>query len=169
MSMTRRRPGMTLLELVVLVAIVIMLAVILLPAFYPPKDRARETECLSNVRQISRALVMYASDYDDERFPPHEDWLDRAYPYILNRDLFICPRARNLFPAYDYNPAIAGKHFEDIQNWARTVVIYDAKDGKPAHRHNDGLNCGFADGHAHWLRELPARLVERDDPNPGLR
>ncbi len=166
---TRRGRGFTLIELIVLLAIVCLLVVILWPAFYPPKHRARPEKCLSHVKQISMALIMYTSDYDDECLPPHKDWVDTVYPYILNRGIFVCPRARRLFPGYAYNAAVAGRHFENLEEAAATIVIYDAKNGKPAHRHNDGLNCGFGDGHAMWLRELPARLVERDDPNPGLR
>lgn len=59
----------TLIELLVVIAIIAILAAILFPVFAQAREKARQTSCLSNVKQISLAMNMYAQDAD-ETFPP---------------------------------------------------------------------------------------------------
>ena len=63
-----RRTGFTLIELLVVIAIIAILAAILFPVFARAREKARQTSCLSNVKEIALAVVMYVSDYD-ERYP----------------------------------------------------------------------------------------------------
>lgn len=63
------RRGFTLIELLVVIAIIAILAAILFPVFARAKTSARQTTSVSNVRQISMALHMYMTDYND-RYPP---------------------------------------------------------------------------------------------------
>ena len=65
--MTKR--AFTLIELLVVIAIIAVLAAILFPVFAQAREKARQTACLSNNKQIGLALNMYVEDYD-ERFPP---------------------------------------------------------------------------------------------------
>src|SRR5437868_6204128 len=65
---THRR-GFTLIELLVVIAIIAILAAILFPVFAQAREKARQTSCLSNLKQLSHAMLMYAGDYD-ELFPP---------------------------------------------------------------------------------------------------
>jgi prepilin-type N-terminal cleavage/methylation domain-containing protein len=65
--MTQRR-GFTLIELLVVIAIIAILAAILFPVFAQARDKARQTGCLSNLKQVGTALMMYQQDYD-ERMP----------------------------------------------------------------------------------------------------
>ncbi len=62
------RKGFTLIELLVVIAIIAILAAILFPVFARAREKARMTSCLSNVKQITLALIMYADDHD-ETFP----------------------------------------------------------------------------------------------------
>jgi prepilin-type N-terminal cleavage/methylation domain-containing protein/prepilin-type processing-associated H-X9-DG protein len=60
-----RRRGFTLIELLVVIAIIAILAAILFPVFAQARAKARQTACLSNLKQIGTALMMYAQDYDE--------------------------------------------------------------------------------------------------------
>src|SRR3989475_5553945 len=64
----RRTKGFTLIELLVVIAIIALLAAILFPVFAQAREKARAASCLSNLKQMGYAWMMYAHDYD-ERFP----------------------------------------------------------------------------------------------------
>jgi prepilin-type N-terminal cleavage/methylation domain-containing protein len=63
-----RRSGFTLIELLVVIAIIAILAAILFPVFARARESARKTQCLSNMKQLGNAIMMYTTDYD-EYFP----------------------------------------------------------------------------------------------------
>jgi prepilin-type N-terminal cleavage/methylation domain-containing protein/prepilin-type processing-associated H-X9-DG protein len=62
------RKGFTLIELLVVIAIIAILAAILFPVFAQAREKARQTSCLSNLKQTGTATLMYVQDYD-ETFP----------------------------------------------------------------------------------------------------
>jgi prepilin-type N-terminal cleavage/methylation domain-containing protein/prepilin-type processing-associated H-X9-DG protein len=108
--MFTRNKGFTLIELLVVIAIIAILAAILFPVFAKARETARRTACLSNVKQIGLALLMYADDYD-EYLPPWGNvpvnggklsefcfytdgvlcWADLILPYTSNVQIFTCP------------------------------------------------------------------------------
>ncbi|MBU0477421.1 prepilin-type N-terminal cleavage/methylation domain-containing protein [bacterium] len=57
--------GFTLLELLVVIAVIGLLASMLLPALSKAREMARRAKCISNLRQVHQMLIMYASDWDD--------------------------------------------------------------------------------------------------------
>ncbi len=61
----RSNRGFTLIELLVVIAIIAILAAILFPVFAQAREKARQTACLSNTKQIGNAMMMYAQDYDE--------------------------------------------------------------------------------------------------------
>src|SRR5579871_6638620 len=64
MTPLRKRRGFTLIELLVVIAIIAILAAILFPVFAQAREKARQATCLSNLKQLGLAFLMYASDYD---------------------------------------------------------------------------------------------------------
>ena len=95
------RRGFTLIELLVVIAIIAILAALLFPVFTSARERARQTDCASNLHQIASALLMYAHDNDDNLpdayyYSPTSSgpvtWREHIYPlYIRSKDLFLCP------------------------------------------------------------------------------
>lgn len=63
--MKKTRRGFTLIELLVVIAVISILAALLFPVFASARAKARQTTCLSNLRQLGQAVFMYAQDNDD--------------------------------------------------------------------------------------------------------
>ncbi len=68
-----QRQGFTLIELLVVIAIIAILAAILFPVFSQAREKGRQAQCTSNLRNISMAMAQYLNDYD-ERVTPFEMW-----------------------------------------------------------------------------------------------
>jgi len=92
-----RKKGFTLIELLVVIAIIAILAAILFPVFAKAREKARQSACLSNMKQIGNALNMYAQDYD-EGIPCYDPVAGTSYagpwnldPYIKNLQVWLCP------------------------------------------------------------------------------
>jgi prepilin-type processing-associated H-X9-DG protein len=93
-----------LIELLVVIAIIAILAAILFPVFARAREKARQTSCLSNVKQITLGVQMYTQDYD-ETLPRARFWYSgsgspylytRAIrPYVKNEQIFLCPSDDN--------------------------------------------------------------------------
>jgi len=97
--MRRHHPsGFTLIELLAVIAIIAILASILFPVFAMAREKARQTTCISNLRQLGLAVQMYAVDYEGypmmsspSWFSPRTRWADAIYSYVKNEQLFSCP------------------------------------------------------------------------------
>lgn len=91
------RRGFTLIELLVVIAIIAIIAAILFPVFAKVREKARQTTCLSNVKQIGLAMTQYTQD-NDESFPIGavagslgQGWAGTIYPYVKSTGAFKCP------------------------------------------------------------------------------
>ncbi len=94
------RKGFTLIELLVVIAIIAILAAILFPVFARAREKARQTSCLSNMKQLGLATMMYVQDCDEMyptrwkccaglQWPLAWPWV--LEPYIMSRQIYICP------------------------------------------------------------------------------
>jgi prepilin-type N-terminal cleavage/methylation domain-containing protein/prepilin-type processing-associated H-X9-DG protein len=119
------RKAFTLIEILVVVAIISILAAILFPVFARARENARRSSCMSNLKQMGIAMMMYVQDYD-ETYPRSRYavtgaantagaspdgaiwvsgfiyWPQILYPYHRNRQIFKCPSANvydDVYPA----------------------------------------------------------------------
>jgi prepilin-type N-terminal cleavage/methylation domain-containing protein/prepilin-type processing-associated H-X9-DG protein len=113
--MKPRGAGFTLIELLVVIAIIAILAAILFPVFAQAREKARQTTCLSNMKQWSLGTRMYLSDWDDTVVPCYlysehpssgtlktgapylQWWMDLLDPYVKNDKVWYCPNWNDIY------------------------------------------------------------------------
>jgi len=170
--------GFTLVELLVVLAVIALLAAILFPVFAKAREAAERTRCIAQVKQLAAAALMYAANYD-HRLPrwyfgtaSHSyTWDDAIEPLISDRALLVCPSAdltEDRPRSYGLNLLLDGRSLSHVRRPAGTVLLgerypgshidaflvppsYDdpaTPDNRPEPRHQDAAVFGFADGHA---------------------
>jgi len=117
MRSNAKRAGFTLVELLIVFAIIGILTGLLFPVFVSARDKARQIACISNARQIGIALQEYAADNDDHFMTRHDNdagnigsigvdpdpahfqaWYDWIQPYVGSKDVDRCPGYSGQFP-----------------------------------------------------------------------
>lgn len=175
------RRGFTLIELLVVIAIIAILAAILFPVFARAREKARQTQCLSNVKQTMLAVNMYAQDYD-ETLPPLSTatggapytlpngstytgsymlWHSMLYPYTMNYQIWSCPSDSARYTGgysgggtYGVNNQAAGRSLGEINFPAETMFFADSAGASDAYNidGDDADAQPVGDGH-----EIPDR------------
>jgi len=177
LKMTSRRSGFTLIELLVVIAIIAILAAILFPVFVGVKDKANQTSCLNNMKQLGNGFRMYLNDWSN-RFPGSGGWGETSsgswvafdswpstspkgnwtmwpekgsvYPYVKSRKIYVCP---------------SDKHARDPK--------YGSKGFGLSYSMSSGLGSNPRDENAVKIVEsqitFPTKMVMLIDEGPGTR
>ncbi len=106
-----QRKAFTLIELLVVIAIIAILAAILFPVFAKAREKARQSSCQSNQKQLGLAYMQYAQDFD-ERFPAgwYVNWHNGTttyfpptvvMPYMKSIQILVCPSVQGYSMTYD--------------------------------------------------------------------
>ncbi|NUQ02236.1 MAG: DUF1559 domain-containing protein [Armatimonadetes bacterium] len=140
-----RRRAFTLIELLVVIAIIAILAAILFPVFAKAREKARQSSCMSNVKQINLGAMQYIQDYDEIFFPRYQPisvypapagavyWLagrgqaSLLDPYMKSPQISYCPTIGNTRFGYGYNGNLigGGRALASIQSPADLVMFGD--------------------------------------------
>jgi prepilin-type N-terminal cleavage/methylation domain-containing protein/prepilin-type processing-associated H-X9-DG protein len=156
------RRGFTLIEILVVIAIIAILAAILFPVFSRARAKARQANCLSNLRQLGTAIEMYTTDYD-ERYPgapngnggsgqyggwvwyaqfgqPGPGYFDVTrgglYPYTKNAQIYSCPDDRSGSGcSYELNGWLRWQSIAIVPKPSETLLLIPEDDHGTA---NDG-------------------------------
>jgi len=185
--------GFTIVEILVVIAIIALLSAILLPVLGRARENGKRSSCSNNLRQIALGLQQYTQD-NNRRFPPtpaisdgSEGWVGALRATIKNSAVFQCPSesSKGGEPDTDYwlNAALLGKSDVRVNTPVSIITLGDGVQGKinyvlpagttPAEawkaddpyatRHLGGANYAFADGHVKWLR--PSDVKTADPPD----
>lgn len=153
---------LTLIETILTVAVVCLTAAILWPVSGGDRVSAKKAACISNLKQLSMASIMYKTDFDDHVMLA-ATWADDMSPFVKNKDLYRCPETFRLGAfGYAFSRALGGVRIPD-RSAADTIMIFDSTDLSwnangdlrllPSVGRHQGGNSGvaFADGHASSL------------------
>ncbi len=156
------RKGFTLIELLVVIAIIAILAAVLFPVFARAREKARQTQCINNAKNLGTAFGCYTQDYD-ERMPfasgAHDNisrkWWDLIFPYLLNEYIYSCPSAApasgDVTFRYNFNigrygyPDGGGVHINDIDTPGWVILLNERVDVPCKLDSTDVANFAFHD------------------------
>ncbi len=147
-----KKKAFTLIELLIVMAIISLLAAILFPVFGRVRENARRASCQSNLRQISLGLMQYSQDYDElnglyfmRTSVDNIAWNQTLQPYVKSTQVFQCPSDVNAnstataywvtpgdpaYPkpfhsSYIINSAVNSLNLAALQNPSQTVMMTD--------------------------------------------
>jgi prepilin-type N-terminal cleavage/methylation domain-containing protein/prepilin-type processing-associated H-X9-DG protein len=156
--------GFTLIELLTVIGIILILSAILFPVFARAREKARQSTCISNLKQLSTAALLYVADYDETMpnaqwigpvaFPPN--WYfgpssrDLLQPYVKSLAIFVCPSDTELASlvvrgssqpfglSYQFNGNPLGSGNNIIKR-----VYFGDNSGKPMAEHNGAVALSY--------------------------
>jgi len=144
--------GFTLIELLVVIAIIAILAAILFPVFAKAREKARQTQCLNNQKQVVTATLMYAQDHDEILPSRNGAWGALS----LDKGVLMCPTAgTKIKNAYLFNGYLGGVALGELSDPIGTLVVTDGvtddnigtDSSQVDKRHSGKAVAGYLDGH----------------------
>jgi prepilin-type N-terminal cleavage/methylation domain-containing protein len=148
-SRARAPRAFTLIELLVVIAIIAILAAILFPVFAKAREKARQTTCASNLKQLGLAFAQYTSDYDEHYSQGVSGtgngigWAGPLYPYVKSTQVYHCPDDPNTtFTATD-SPA-SGLPLYPLSYSANSNIVAYAVNGFGQPAASGGVNPNIA-------------------------
>jgi|GEM_PF-602029 len=167
--------GFTLIELLVVIAIIAILAAILFPVFSKAREKARQSTCTSNQKQIALGIQM-AIQENDETFPAASSiWSSIG----VSGKVLQCPtEGKSAANAYGYNKFLDSKGYADIGDPTlialTTDVIPSLKDNlmvagiDMSKRHDGSLIASYVDGHVATSKSDPVLIIAKTSIVAGL-
>jgi len=150
------KKGFTLIELLVVIAIIAILAAILFPVFARAREKARQTTCTSNQRQIAAVIQMYVQDHE-ETYPNTTDVWSKI---SVDPGVLICPTSgKKYLNGYGYSSVLANSAIGDFTDPTSTFVTVDTNPDTATYAniisskrnvtypHSGKPIASFADGH----------------------
>lgn len=107
--MRGRRQAFTLIELLIVIAIIALLAAILFPVFGRARENARRSSCQSNMKQLGLGMLQYSQDYDEKLVQLYFGtnntasqctWRYMIFPYVKNTQVYFCPSVKYTSPLW---------------------------------------------------------------------
>ncbi len=180
-----KRSAFTLIELLVVIGIIAVIAAILFPVFARTRERARQSVCLSNERQLGAALLLYAQDSDggmapciESRPPGGASWPQIIFPYIRADACFACPDANptrdNLLRtgpprvSYAYNMNVGGILWSSASSGQIALLRAGDSPKTLGQIIRPAATVLLTDGGTRPNRDAPEVWPERDHPTINL-
>jgi prepilin-type N-terminal cleavage/methylation domain-containing protein/prepilin-type processing-associated H-X9-DG protein len=169
MNHLKFKKGFTLIELLVVIAIIAILAAILFPVFAKAREKARQTSCTSNQRQIVASMQMYAQDHEEMLPGSATVWADiKVDPGVL-----ICPTLGRSVPlGYNYNLINSGVALGTMKDPSTEFLICDGLKNTQYNanlavvgddidmRHSGQAIFSYADGHVAPVKSPPFPFIK---------
>ncbi len=144
------RKGFTLIELLVVIAIIAVLAAILFPVFARAREKARQSTCTSNQRQIAAAVLMYVQDHDETLPNTAVMWRE----INVDNGVLVCPTAgKSQAIGYGYNSECGDQAIGQMNDPMNKALTADSAttvitaSSQVSYRHSTKAITSYLDGH----------------------
>jgi prepilin-type processing-associated H-X9-DG protein len=114
--------------------------------------------CEHRIKQVALGILMLEAD-EGKLALTSKDWTQKIEPYLMNKSVFTCPLDKPGITSYTINPAVCGMSLDKLKAAAKTVLIYEGKDGKLSFRHEGKASVAFADGHVGQVTPAQAKTL----------
>jgi prepilin-type N-terminal cleavage/methylation domain-containing protein/prepilin-type processing-associated H-X9-DG protein len=164
MQIITTKRGFTLIELLVVIAIIAILAAILFPVFARAREKARQSTCTNNQRQIAVATTMYAQDHDQSLPNPETFWSD----IDIDNAILVCPtKGKNTPNGYIFNRNVAGLSLGELENPSIEVLTADGTHAATTTPDKTYANIGYTAADIDMTRHSGKYIASYADGHVG--